>query len=200
MKAIQLLGVLTLLSGCVAAPPAYVAPPGPPQLVAYPGPGKTDTTFRADDVACQQEAVTPPAPGTALDARPDGAPATLTPGLRYLRCMVVHDNIVQPVATQNPAYYASYGRYPVFGYYNDYYPWLYGGGLYGFGYYRGYGYFNGYRGYGFRGGYGFRDGGYARGGFGGGFRGEGFRGEGFRGEGFRGGGFRGGQGGFAGRR
>lgn len=171
------------LSGCVVTPP-------PPLLVAYPGPNKTEPLFRADDAACQGEAVRGPvvsAPAPAAASRPGGPVTpgnsvavtsagevpTLTPGIVYLRCMAMRDNVVQPLVTRSPTVvvYRNYPAYPVYSGFGDYYPWLYGG----YGDLDYYGRFGGYRGYGFRDGYAFHDG----------FRGH----EGFRDGGFRGGGW-----------
>lgn len=175
--------LLTGLGGCVLPPPL---PLPPPPLVALPGPGKTEAQFQADDGACRAEADRAPPSETITLSQPTnpptGAPAPtamqptvqMTPGMIYLRCMVAHQNVVQPLAPVHPVYYGFYPAYPIYYGFGDSYPWLYGG-PFGFGFYGG-----GFYGRGFHGG-GFREGGFHEGGFrGGGGREGGFRGGGRR--------------------
>lgn len=230
------------LAACVVAPPL-----GPPEvpLVAVPGPTKTEAQFRQDDATCRAASVELPpgdADGPAAAANPaprasaggaaagaaDGRAAAATqqapptaapPGVTYLRCMEVRNNLIEPLVPDGPPLYGYYAAYPVWASFGDPYPWyygnyvsfgFYGGRWYGRGWYGGryyggryYGGYGGRWGDGWRGGWaggrygggggfgpGFRGDGFRGGGFGGdGFRGGGFRGDGFRGDGFRGGGF-----------
>ncbi len=156
-----------------------VVAPVPPQVpyVAIPGPAKTDVQFHQDDTTCRAASVllpvAEPVAGAAAGVQAE------PPGVAYLRCMALRNNVIQPLATVAPPLYAYYPAYPVYQRYGDYYPWLYGGyGYGGLGYAGFYG--GGWRGYG---GYGFREGGFREGGFrDGGFRGGGgeFRGGGGR--------------------
>lgn len=152
MAAMKSLGTVSLmlgLAGCVAPPPV--------PLIAVPGPSKTEATFQQDDAACRTAATQPPpvvqpvatsgptsttapapANGQAAPQPVAAQPPTLPPGTAYLHCMAAQGNPVVPLPSVQPAYgyYPPYPAYP--GYYGyGYYPWLYGGGFVGFGFYGG---------------------------------------------------------------
>ena len=182
-----------------AACQAAAARPYPAPLAGVPAPGAGGV-----QAGGEQPGAVRPGQGGPGQVGPGqvgpGQGGDYTPGMVYLRCMVVHGDTVQPVQASQPAVYAYYLPYPVYYGFGDYNPWLYGGafdvaffgGFYGgfgrfgygrFGYGPGFGYrgFDGYRGGGGYGGFrggdygGFHGGG---GGFGGGFHGGG--GGGFR--------------------
>jgi len=194
------------LGGCAAQGPAQ-------PLVTLPGPAKTEAQFREDDAACRTEALqasaavptqptaAQPAVAQPVAAQPPlgqgqpsantAAAAAMPPGVVYLRCMTVRQNVVESLNPPPPPLYGYYAPYPIYAGVGFGYPFFYDN-FFAFGFYHG-----GYGGYG-RGGYG----GYGRGGYGGygghGYGGHGYGGGGYGGHGFAGGGF-GGRGGGGGR-
>lgn len=108
---------LGILSAC--------AMPTPPLLV-MPGKDKTYAEFQADEAACHGQVASAPAPTTKEKSN-----IPPPPNLAYAQCMVTRHNIAQPGTTVvrrrvyvEPGYaYAPYGD-----------PWMYGGGMMGFGY------------------------------------------------------------------
>jgi hypothetical protein len=99
------LGVASLLSGCVVAPPpdAYVPPPrvvvaAPvPSMLAAPGAGKDRASFDQDDGTCRAAAGTQPG-GDNI----------------YAQCMISHGDVIQatPLRYGPPAPDGYRYRYP----------------------------------------------------------------------------------------
>ena len=195
----RILATALMVGGLAGCAPVSVYQPA--LLVALPGPAKTQAAFHQDDADCRIQAAALPAPPSQAQATqaplrpgedPSADPARLA-GVTYFRCMTARNNVVELRPQQIPVLYSYYEPMPIYGDYGDgdYFPWLYPGGVHGFGgYHGGYRYAGGYRGFdGYRGFEGYR-GGYegARGFQGrefGGFHGGG----GFGGGGFHGGGF-----------